>query len=46
MASQKIFDVIEILRYKFKKHPFVSLVDDPLGTFSQIPQNVLHTEDV
>lgn len=39
-------DISDRPRYKFKKHPFVSLIDDPLGEFSQILQNVLHIEDV
>ena len=46
MESQSICDVNERPRYKFKKHPFVSLIDDPLGAFSQILPNVLHIEDI
>ena len=46
MASKTVYDISERLRYKFKKHPFVYLVDDLLGAFSQISQNVLYVEDV
>ena len=46
MESQTICDVSERPRYKLNKHPFVSLIDYPLGAFSQIQPNVLHIEDV
>lgn len=46
MVGQLVCDVSDRPRYKFKKHLFVSLIDDLLGVFSQIPQNVLHVEDI
>lgn len=30
----------------FKKHSFISQVDDPLGEFSRVLENVLHVEDI
>ena len=32
--------------YEFKKHLFVSLLDDPLGAFLKVLENVLHVEDI
>ena len=29
-----------------KSYPYISLVDDPLGAFSQVLNNVLHVEDI
>ena len=46
MASQRVYDVSDKARYEFKKHPFVSLLDDPVGAFSQVLKNVLHVEDI
>ena len=46
MESTKFFDVSKRPRYRFKKHPFVSLVDHSLGIFSQILSNALHVQDV
>ena len=46
MENPILCDVSERPRYKFKKHPFVSLIDDPLGAFSEILPNMLHVEDV
>ena len=37
-------DVSERPRYMFKEHPFISQVNDPLGSFSQVLDNVLHVE--
>ena len=39
-------DVCDKPRYEFKKHPFISVLDDPIGTFSQVLENVLHVEDI
>ena len=33
-------------QYVFKKHPSISLLDDPLGVFPQASENVLHVEDI
>lgn len=46
MENPIAYDISERPQYKFKKHPFVLLEDDPLGTFSQVLSNVLHVEDV
>ena len=46
MGSQEIYDGSERPRYVFKKHLFISLLDDLLGEFSQVPENVLHVEDI
>lgn len=41
-----MYDLSEKTRYTFKKHPFVSFLDDPLGAFSKVLKNVLHVEDI
>ena len=46
MENQLVCDVSERPRFKFMKNPFVSLIDDHLGVFSQIFPNVLHVEEV
>ena len=46
MVSQEMYDVSDRPRYTLKKNPFVSLLDDPLGAFLQVPKNVLHIEDI
>ena len=46
MASQKVYDISDRLRYVFKRHPFVSLLDDPIGAFSKVLENVLYIEDI
>lgn len=38
MASQKVHDISDRPRYDFKKQPFVSLLNDPVGAFSQVPK--------
>ena len=45
MMNPIVSDVSEMPRYVFKKHPFISKVDDPLGEFLQILKNVIHVED-
>ena len=46
MESQEVHDVSDRTRYVFKKNPFVSLLDDPIGAFSKVSDNVLHVEDI
>ncbi|WP_233354903.1 hypothetical protein, partial [Vibrio cholerae] len=46
MATQGVFNISDRPRYNVKKHPFVSLLDDPIGAFLQVPKNVLHVEDI
>ena len=46
VVSSIVNDISDRQRYKFNKHPFVSMFDDPLGAFSQVPSNVLHVEDI
>lgn len=52
MASSSNVDtpmVVEIKNHscpEFKKHPYKSLLDDPLGAFSSVCHGVLHTEDI
>lgn len=46
MARQEVFNVRNRPKYNFKKHQFVSFLDDPIGAFSQVPENVLHIEDI
>ena len=46
METQGVFDINDRPRYDFKKHPFISLLDDPIGAFLQVPKNVLHVEDI
>ena len=41
-----MFDISDRPRYTFKKHPFFSLLDDPIGAFLQVLKNVLHVEDI
>ena len=41
-----MFNVNDQPRYNFKRHPYVSLLDDPLRAFSQVLENVLHVEDI
>lgn len=41
--------VIEITKRAqpdFKKNPFISMEDDPNSTFSSIPYDIFHIEDV
>ena len=46
MAREEVFNVSNRPRYNFKKHPFVSLLDDPIGAFFQVLKNVLHVKDI
>lgn len=46
MDTPDIYDVNERTHYKFKKHPYKSMEDDPEGAFSQTPHGVLHVEDI
>ena len=46
MASQTIYGVSERSRCVFKKHSFDSLMDNPLGVFLQVLENVLYVEDI
>ena len=46
MERQEVFNISDRPRYNFKKHPFVSLLSDPIGAFLQVPKNVLHVEDI
>ena len=46
MEKQEVFSVNDQPRYNFKSYPYISLLDDPLGTFSQVLKNVLHIEDI
>ena len=46
MARQEVYNVSNRPRYNFKKHPFVSLLDDPIGAFLQVLENVLHVKDI
>ena len=46
MASQNVYYVSDVPWYVFTKHLFVSLLDDLLGTFLQLPKNVLHVKDI
>ena len=45
-ATQEVFDISDRPRYTFKKHLFISLLDDPIGSFLQVPTNVLHVKDI
>ena len=46
MDNLTIINVSKRLRYVFKKHMFTSQFDDPLGVFLQVPENILHIEDI
>ena len=46
MERKEVFNVNNRPRYNFKKYPFVSLLDDPIGEFLQVLENVLHVEDI
>lgn len=46
MDTPQVVDITKRNRYKFKKHPFVSMENDPEGAFSQTPFEVLHVEDI
>ena len=46
METQEVFDISDRPRYNFKKHPFISLLDDPIGTFLQVLENFLHVKDI
>ena len=46
MYSQNVCDVSDRPWYVFKKHLFVSLLEDPLGAFLQVLENVLQVEVV
>ena len=46
MATQEVFDISDRPRYTFKKHPFVSLLDDPIRAFPQVPKNILIFKDI
>ena len=41
-----MYDVSDRPWYLFKKHLFISLLDDPFGTFLQVLKNVIHVEDI
>lgn len=41
-----MYDVNEMTRYKFKRHPYKSMKEDPEGALSQTPHGVLHVEDI
>ena len=36
-GNTRVFDINDRPIYKFKKHPFISLLDDPIGAFLQVP---------
>ena len=46
MASQEVHDISDKTKYLFKKHPFVSLLNNLIGAFSKVPDNVLNVEDM
>lgn len=46
MENPTSSDVNQRPRYVFKRNPFISQVYDPFGAFSQVPENVLHVEDI
>lgn len=52
MASSSNVDTPLLVKFrncpspKFKKHPFKSLLDEPLGVFFSVFHGVLHTEDI
>ena len=46
MARQEVYNVSNRPRYNFKKHSFVSFLEDPIGAFSQVLENVLHFKDI
>lgn len=46
MDTLLVVDIIDRSCPKFKKHPFKSIEEDPLGAFSSILYGVLHVEDI
>ena len=46
MERQEVYNVSSRPRYNFKRHPFISFLDDPIGAFLQVLKNVLHVEDI
>ena len=46
MVKQVVYSVNYQPRYNFKRHPYVSLLDDPLGVFLQVLDNILHVKDI
>ena len=46
MARQEVFNVNDQPRYNFKSYPYISLLDDPLSTFSKVLEDVLHVQDI
>ena len=45
MARQELFSINDQPRYNFKSYPYISLLDDPLGMFRKVLENMLHVED-
>ena len=46
MDSQGVCNISDIPRYNFKIYPYISPVDDLVGAFSRVPDNILHVEDI
>lgn len=46
METPQVVDITKRNKYKFKKHPFISMENNPEGAFSQTPFGVLHVEDI
>ena len=46
MERQEVYNVSYRPRYNFKKHPFVSLLDDPIGAFLHVSKKILHVKDI
>ena len=46
MARQEVFSVNDRPKYNFKSYPYISLLDNPLGTFLQVPKKLFHVEDI
>lgn len=46
MERQEVYNVSNRARYNFKKYPFVSLLNEPIGEFFQVLKNALHIKDI
>ena len=46
MANQGVCSISDRPRYNFKSYPIISLIDDLVGAFSHVLDNVLHVEDI
>ena len=46
MESKEVHDVSHRTRYVFKKHPFVSFLNNPIDAFSKVLDNVLHVKNI